>query len=86
MGLHESHLLAHGPQQYPSLKLWSTKKCSAEAYAGRGGQSRNPYNLAEHLGGSSPGPAIAVASNMCAFSLRTETDSSVRSAPFLFRG
>lgn len=51
-------------------------KYSAEGYSSRGGQSRNPYNLAEHAGGSSSGSAISVATNMCAFSIGTETDSS----------
>ena len=50
---------------------------SSEGYSCRGGQCRNPYNLARHAGGSSTGSAVAVIANMCAFSLGTETDSSV---------
>ncbi|KAF2823965.1 amidase signature enzyme [Ophiobolus disseminans] len=51
-------------------------KDSTEAYSSRGGQNRNPYNLAEHPGGSSSGSASALAANMCAFSIGTETDES----------
>lgn len=49
----------------------------AEGYSSHGGQNRNPYNLAHHPGGSSSGPASAVAANMCAFSIGTETDGSI---------
>ncbi len=49
----------------------------AEGYSSRGGQNRNPYNLAHHPGGSSSGSASAIASNMCAFTIGTETDASI---------
>lgn len=49
----------------------------AEGYSSRGGQNRNPYNLAHHAGGSSSGSASSVACNMCAFSIGTETDGSI---------
>ncbi|KAL2071773.1 hypothetical protein VTL71DRAFT_13008 [Oculimacula yallundae] len=49
----------------------------AEGYSSQGGQNRNPYNLAHHAGGSSSGSASSVTSNMCAFSIGTETDGSV---------
>lgn len=49
----------------------------AEGYSSRGGQNRNPYNLAHHPGGSSSGPASAVAANMCVFAIGTETDGSI---------
>ncbi|KAI1825897.1 amidase [Xylaria intraflava] len=64
---------------HANMSEWASMRSSyyAEAYSSRGGQGRNPYNLAENPGGSSSGPAGAVASNMCAFSLGTETDSSV---------
>ncbi|KAI1436663.1 amidase [Xylaria sp. CBS 124048] len=64
---------------HANMSEWASMRSSyyAEAYSSRGGQSRNPYNLAENPGGSSSGPAAAVASNMCAFSIGTETDSSV---------
>ncbi|KAI0100849.1 amidase [Nemania sp. FL0031] len=64
---------------HASMSEWASMRATyyAVGYSSRGGQSRNPYNLAEHPGDSSSGPATAVASNMCAFSLGTETDSSV---------
>ncbi|KAJ2981359.1 hypothetical protein NUW58_g527 [Xylaria curta] len=64
---------------HANMSEWASMRATyyAEAYSSRGGQSRNPYNLSENPGGSSSGPAAAVASNMCAFSLGTETDSSV---------
>jgi amidase len=49
----------------------------AEEYSSRGGQNRNPYDLAHHPGGSSSGSASSVASNMCAFSIGTEADGSI---------
>ncbi|KAI0908195.1 amidase [Ustulina deusta] len=64
---------------HANMSEWAAMRATfyAAAYSSRGGQGRNPYNLAEHPGDSSSGPAVAVASNMCAFSLGTETDSSV---------
>ncbi|KAF1832859.1 amidase family protein [Decorospora gaudefroyi] len=62
-----------------NLSEWASMRASyySEAYSSRGGQNRNPYNLAEHPGGSSSGSATALAANMCAFSIGTETDGSV---------
>ncbi|RMZ81636.1 hypothetical protein DV737_g2349, partial [Chaetothyriales sp. CBS 132003] len=62
-----------------NLSEWASMRAShySEAYTGRGGQNRNPYNLAEHPGGSSSGSASAVAANFCAFSIGTETDGSL---------
>lgn len=62
-----------------NLSEWASMRASyyAEAYSSRGGQNRNPYNLAEHPGGSSSGSASGLAANMCAFSIGTETDGSV---------
>ncbi|TQB74949.1 hypothetical protein MPDQ_003982 [Monascus purpureus] len=64
---------------HANLSEWASMRSSyySEAYSSRGGQCRNPYNLAYHPGGSSNGSAVAVATNMCAFSLGTETDGSV---------
>ncbi|KAI0012980.1 amidase [Xylariaceae sp. FL0662B] len=64
---------------HANMSEWASMRATyyAEGYSSRGGQSRNPYNLAENAGGSSSGPAIAVATNMCSFSIGTETDSSV---------
>jgi amidase len=62
-----------------NLSEWASIRASyyAEAYSSRGGQNRNPYNLAHHPGGSSSGSASSLASNMCAFSIGTETDGSI---------
>jgi len=62
-----------------NLSEWASMRASyySEAYSSRGGQNRNPYNLAHHPGGSSSGSASSVASNMCAFSIGTETDGSI---------
>ncbi|KAJ8132822.1 hypothetical protein O1611_g803 [Lasiodiplodia mahajangana] len=62
-----------------NLSEWASMRASyySEAYSSRGGQNRNPYNLAEHPGGSSSGPASGLATNMCAFGIGTETDGSV---------
>lgn len=62
-----------------NLSEWASMRASyySEAYSSRGGQSRNPYNLTEHPGGSSSGSASALAANMCAFSIGAETDGSV---------
>ncbi|KAI1914345.1 hypothetical protein LOZ61_002247 [Ophidiomyces ophidiicola] len=64
---------------HANLSEWASMRSSyySEGYSSRGGQCRNPYNLAEHPGGSSCGSAVAVAANMCPFSLGTETDGSV---------
>ncbi|PGH19657.1 hypothetical protein AJ80_03812 [Polytolypa hystricis UAMH7299] len=64
---------------HANLSEWAAMRSSyySEGYSSRGGQCRNPYNLAEHAGGSSCGSAVAVATNMCPFSLGTETDGSV---------
>jgi amidase len=43
----------------------------------RGRQCRPAYNLSQEPGGSSSGPAVAVAVNMVPFALGTETDGSV---------
>jgi amidase len=62
-----------------NLSEWASMRASyyAEAYSSRGGQNRNPYNLAKHPGGSSSGSASSIAANMCAFSIGTETDGSI---------
>lgn len=61
-----------------ALSEWADMRSSlySEGYSPRGGQSRSPYNLTVNPGGSSSGSAIAVAANMCSFSLGTETDGS----------
>ncbi|KAI1073462.1 amidase [Whalleya microplaca] len=64
---------------HANMSEWASMRATyyAEGYSSRGGQSRNPYNLSENAGGSSSGPGISVATNMCSFSIGTETDSSV---------
>ncbi|KAH7163453.1 amidase [Dactylonectria estremocensis] len=64
---------------HANMSEWAAMRSSyySEGYSSRGGQGRNPYNLAEHPGGTSSGSATAVTTNMCAFSLGTETDGSV---------
>ncbi|PGH15007.1 hypothetical protein AJ79_02687 [Helicocarpus griseus UAMH5409] len=64
---------------HANMTEWASMKATyyAEGYSARGGQCRSPYNLADHPGGSSCGSAVAVTSNMCAFSLGTETDGSI---------
>ncbi|CAI4212090.1 unnamed protein product [Parascedosporium putredinis] len=62
-----------------TLDEWASMRSSSKSsgYAARGGQSRNAYNLSTAPGGSSSGPAQAVAANMVAISYGTETDGSV---------
>lgn len=50
-----------------------------ESVSGLGGQVRNPYNLDYTPGGSSGGSAVAVAANLAALALGTDTVNSVRS-------
>jgi amidase len=53
----------------------STHSCSG--WSGRGGQTRNPYALDRTPSGSSSGSAAAVAANLCAVAVGTETDGSI---------
>jgi len=53
----------------------STK--SSSGWSGRGGQTRNPYALDRNPCGSSSGSGAAVAANLCAAAIGTETDGSV---------
>ncbi len=53
----------------------STK--SASGWSGLGGQTRNPYMLDRNACGSSSGSAAAVAANLAAVGVGTETDGSV---------
>lgn len=61
-----------------SMSEWADMRSNnySEGYSGRGGQGRSAYNLTVNPGGSSSGSAIAVAANMVAFALGTETDGS----------
>jgi amidase len=53
----------------------STK--SSSGWSGRGGQTKNPYVLDRNPCGSSSGSGAAVAANLCAAAIGTETDGSV---------
>ena len=53
----------------------STK--SSSRWSGRGGQTKNPYALERNPCGSSSGSGAAVAANLCAAAIGTETDGSV---------
>ena len=53
----------------------STK--SSSGWSGRGGQTKNPYALDRNPCGSSSGSGVAVAANLCAVAIGTETDGSV---------
>jgi amidase len=52
---------------------------SSSGWSARGGQCRNPYSLERSPSGSSSGSAAAVAANLAAASLGTETDGSILS-------
>ena len=52
---------------------------STSGWSGRGGQTRNPYVLDRNPSGSSSGSAVAVAANLCAVAVGTETDGSILS-------
>ncbi|KAJ9614133.1 hypothetical protein H2200_002269 [Cladophialophora chaetospira] len=62
-----------------TLSEWADMRSNnySEGYSGRGGQCRSAYNLTTNPGGSSSGSAVAVAANVIAFALGTETDGSV---------
>src|SRR5438093_4220749 len=50
---------------------------SSSGWRGRGGQCRNPYALDRTPSGSSSGSGVAVAANLCAVAIGTETDGSI---------
>lgn len=52
---------------------------STSGWSARGGQTRNPYALDRDPSGSSSGSAVAVAANLCAVAVGTETDGSILS-------
>lgn len=53
----------------------STNSCSG--WSSRGGQTRSPYIITQNPCGSSSGSGVAVAANLCAVAVGTETDGSV---------
>jgi amidase len=50
---------------------------STSGWSGRGGQTHNPYALDRNPSGSSSGSGVAVAANLCAGAIGTETDGSI---------
>jgi amidase len=62
-----------------NLSEWANFRStrSVSGWSGRGGQTRNPYVLDRNPSGSSSGSAAAVAANLCAVAVGTETDGSV---------
>src|SRR5260221_1052894 len=62
-----------------NLSEWANFRSthSSSGWSGRGGRTRNPYSLDRSPCGSSSGSAVAVAANLCAASLGTETDGSI---------
>lgn len=53
----------------------SSNSCSG--WSSRGGQTKNPYILDHNPCGSSSGSGVAVAANLCAAAIGTETDGSI---------
>jgi len=62
-----------------NLSEWANfrGKKSTSGWSSRGGLTRNPYALDRTACGSSSGSAAAVAANLCAASIGTETDGSI---------
>src|SRR5258705_4495525 len=64
-----------------NLSEWANFRSvhSSSGWSGRGGQCRNPYALDRTPSGSSSGSAVAVAANLCALAVGTETNGSILS-------
>jgi amidase len=62
-----------------NLSEWANFRSShsSSGWSGRGGQCRNPYALDRSPAGSSSGSGAAVAANLCAVAVGTETDGSI---------
>jgi amidase len=62
-----------------NLSEWANFRSthSSSGWSGRGGQCRNPYALDRTPSGSSSGSAVAVAANLCAVAIGSETDGSI---------
>lgn len=62
-----------------NLSEWANFRSthSTSGWSSRGGQTKNPYALDRNPCGSSSGSAVAVAANLCAAALGTETDGSL---------
>lgn len=70
-----------------NLSEWANFRSTraTSGWSSRGGQTRNPYMLDRNPCGSSSGSGAAVAANLCAVAIGTETDGSVI-APASFCG
>lgn len=62
-----------------NLSEWANFRSdhSSSGWSSRGGQTKNPYVLDRTPCGSSSGSAVAVAANLCAVSVGTETNGSI---------
>jgi amidase len=62
-----------------NLSEWANFRStrSSSGWSSRGGQTKNPYALDRNPCGSSSGSAVAVAANLCAVAVGTETDGSL---------
>jgi amidase len=62
-----------------NLSEWANFRSSSSCsgWSSRGGQTKNPYILDHNPCGSSSGSGVAVAANLCAVAIGTETDGSV---------
>lgn len=62
-----------------NLSEWANFRStmSSSGWSGRGGQCRNPYALDRNPCGSSSGSGVAIASNLGAIAIGTETDGSI---------
>jgi amidase len=62
-----------------NLSEWANFRSSrsTSGWSGRGGLTRNPYALDRNCCGSSSGSGAAVAANLCAVAIGTETDGSI---------
>jgi amidase len=62
-----------------NLSEWANARSthSTSGWSGRGGQTKNPYALDRNPSGSSSGSGAAVAANLAAAAVGTETDGSI---------
>lgn len=62
-----------------NLSEWANFRSerSSSGWSSRGGQTRNPYVLDRNPCGSSSGSGVAVAANLCAVAIGTETNGSI---------
>lgn len=62
-----------------NLSEWANYRSSrsSSGWSSRGGRTRNPYALDRNPCGSSSGSGVAVAANLCAVAIGTETDGSI---------